>query len=248
MRTQYYFVHLPKCAGTSLLNSLGRMGERRLIIVSDYPQSKRAALEGLNQQLADRKLSIDDPDLIFGHDVFYGIHQHSGRPVQYATMMRDPVQRWISQYRYLVDCCQDETSPIFDYARSAVVGDGQVLSMEQCADQGQWTNVMTNYLAAAHDPDLDSARWAIQSNEQLKQTAFDFVDKMAFIGFVDSIQEDEAAITRWFGLKPKLKVVNSSKTTVADEISDQTLELIREINELDQAVYDRAKAVRISDL
>lgn len=248
MQTQYYFVHLPKCAGTSVLKSLGRMGKRRLMIVSKFPQSKRAAQEGLNQLLDDRRLSIDDPDLIFGHDVFYGIHQHSNRPLAYATVMRDPVQRWISQYRYTVDCSHDKNSPIYDYAQSTVVDSGQILSMEQCAHEGHWTNMMTNYLAAAIDPNLSSARWGIQSNDQLKQMAFEFVDKMDFIGFVDTIEEDEATIAGWFGLRPKLKVANSSKTKVADEISDQTMESIRQINALDQAIYDRAKARRISDL
>lgn len=245
MQTQYYFVHLPKCAGTSLLKSLSRMGKRRLVIVSRFPQSKRTALEGLNQQLARQKQSIDDPDLIFGHDVFFGIHQNSNRPVQYATVMRDPVQRWISQYRYIVDCSQDKSSPIHDYAYSAVVYNGRVLSMEDCAVKGQWTNMMTNYLAAANDPNLDSARWGIQSDDQLKQMAFEFVDKMAFIGFVDSIQKDEAEIAGWFGLRPKLKVTNSSKTKVSDQVSDQTLAAIEQINALDQALYDRAKARRI---
>ena len=242
MRTQYYFVHLPKCAGTSLLKSLSRIGKRRLIIVSKYPQSKRAAAQGLNQQLADRSLSIDDPDLIFGHDVFFGIHQNSRRHVQYATVMRDPVKRWVSQYRYIVDCSQSKTSPIHDYAHAAVVADGQLLSMKQCALNGQWTNMMTNYLAAGMDPNLDSARWGIQSNDRLRQMAFDFVDKMAFIGFVDSIEEDGAEIASWFGLRPKLRVANSSKMKVTNEISEQTLEAIRQINALDQAVYDRAKA------
>ena len=108
--------------------------------------------------------------------------------------------------------------------------------------------MMTNYLAAAVDPNLATARWGVQSDDQLKQMAFEFVDKMAFIGFVDSIKEDEAAIAQWFGLRPKLNVANSSKTRVADEISEQTLEAIRQINVLDQSVYDRAKASRISDL
>lgn len=227
------------------LKSLSRMGKRRFVIVSRFPQSKRTALEGLNQQLARQKQSIDDPDLIFGHDVFFGIHQNSNRPVQYATVMRDPVQRWISQYRYIVDCSQDKSSPIHDYAYSAVVYNGRVLSMEDCAVKGQWTNMMTNYLAAANDPNLDSARWGIQSDDQLKQMAFEFVDKMAFIGFVDSIQKDEAEIAGWFGLRPKLKVTNSSKTKVSDQVSDQTLAAIVQINALDQALYDRAKARRI---
>ena len=248
MQPQYYFVHLPKCAGTAILKSLGRMGKRRLFIVSKYPQSKRTALKGLNQQLADRRLSIDDPDLIFGHDVFYGIHQNSNRPVQYATVMRDPVQRWISQYRYIVDCSQNKSSPIHDYAHTAVVENGQLLSMQRCAEKGQWTNMMTNYLAAAMDPNLESARWGIQSDDQLKQMAFAFVDRMSFIGFVDSIERDEAEIAGWFGLRPKLKVANSSKTKVADRIGDEVLEAIAEINGLDQAVYDRARQRRISNL
>lgn len=241
LRPQYYFVHLPKCAGTALLKSLGRIGNRRLVIVSKYPQSKRAALDGFNQQLADRRLNIDDPDLIFGHDVFFGLHQNSMRPVHYATVMRAPVSRWISQYRYMVDCSQNPSSPIHQYARSAVVKNNRPLSMEQCADQGQWTNMMTHYLAAANDPNLESARWGIQSDDQIRDMALALVDKMSFIGFVDSIAEDEATISRWFGLKPKLRVVNSSKTQVEQNLDEKTLASIRKINGLDQVIYDYAK-------
>jgi len=244
MRSQHFFVHLPKCAGTSLLKSLGRIGKRRLMIVSKYPQSKRAALEGLNRQLADRRLTIEDPDLIFGHDVFYGIHQSSERPVHYATVLRCPVQRWISQYRYIVDCSQNPRSPIHEYSRSAVVEDGQILSMQQCAERGLWTNMITNYLAAAVDPDLNTGRWYIESEVRLKEMAIDFIDRMSFIGFVDSMVEDEATICEWFGLSSKLKVVNSSKTRVAEKLSDQTQEMICQINAIDQAVFDYARTSR----
>ena len=244
MRPQYFFVHLPKCAGTSLLKSLGRVGKRRLIIVSKYPQSKRAAQTGLNQLLADRRLTIEDPDMIFGHDVFHGIHQNSTRPVRYATIMRDPVERWISQYRYMVDCSQNTSSPIHEYSRKAVVDNDQTLSMTQCAERGLWTNMMTNYLAAAFDSNLESARWGIQSQDQLREMALAFVEQMAFIGFVDSIAGDEATIAKWLGLRPKLKVVNSSKTKVVEQPSGRTLGVIREINSLDQVVFDHAKMRR----
>ena len=242
MQPQYFFVHLPKCAGTSLLKSLGRVGKQRLIIISKYPQSKRAAQTGLNQLLAQWRLTIDDPDMIFGHDVFYGIHQNSTRPVHYATIMRDPVKRWISQYRYMVDCSQNKSSPIHDYSRSAVVEGDQILSMMQCAQRGLWTNMMTNYLAAAFDSNLESARWGIHSHDQLQEMALAFVDRMTFVGFVDSIAEDEATIAKWLGLRPKLKIVNSSKTKVAEQPAKETLELIREINRLDEVIYDHAKA------
>ena len=224
-----------------MLKSLGRVGKRRLIIISKFPQSKRAAQTGLNQLLADRRLTIDDPDMIFGHDVFHGIHQNSTRPVHYATIMRDPVERWISQYRYMVDCSQNTSSPIHEYSRNAVVEGDQILTMTQCADRGLWINMMTNYLAAAFDTNLESARWGIQSQERLREMALAFVDRMSFIGFVDSMKETEATIAKWLGLRPKLKVVNSSKTKIVEQPNAETLGLIRKINLLDQAIYDHAK-------
>ena len=104
--------------------------------------------------------------------------------------------------------------------------------------------MMTNYLAAGFDPNLESARWSIQSQDQQLEMALAFVDKMSFIGFVDSIAEDEATIARWFGLKPKLKVVNTSKTKVVEEINTATRDAIKQINSLDQAVFDHAKRCR----
>lgn len=240
-RPQYYFVHLPKCAGTSLLKSLGRMGKRRLIIVSRFPQSKRSAMEGLNQQLSQRRLTAGDPDLIFGHDVFYGIHQTSTRTVRYATIMRSPISRWISQYRYIVDCSQNPKSPIHDYSRDAVTRNGLTLTMAQCADQGNWTNMMANYLAAAVDPDLDSARWGIDCDQQIETMALTFIQRMHFVGFVDQIDDAEATISDWFGLRPKLRKVNVSRAKIDPQIDDRTREKIAAINHIDQTIYDAAK-------
>jgi hypothetical protein len=179
--------------------------------------------------------------MIFGHDVFYGIHQGSGRDIRYVTIMRDPVLRWVSQYRYIVDCSDNPKSPIHRYARAAVTQDGVTMTMDQCAQSGAWTNMMPHYLAAATVSDLDSARWGPWPDSDLHQMARSLVDRMSFIGFVDQIYQAEATISQWFGMRPKLKVVNASKTKVASEISASTREKITSINRLDQAIYDYAK-------
>lgn len=113
--------------------------------------------------------------------------------------------------------------------------------MDQCADQGSWTNMMANYLAAAMDPDLNSARWGIDCNQRLETMALALIDRMRFVGFVDQVADAEATISGWFGLRPKLRKVNVSQAKVGDQIDDRTREKIAAINAIDQSIFDAAK-------
>jgi hypothetical protein len=101
----WLFVHIPKTAGSSFRNTLAQhlKPEHNINITKLRGTSGRAEAFG---QAIDEFLSLDrDQRFVFasGHlnmAEVVRIREELGRPVRLLTMLRDPVQRVISDYRY----------------------------------------------------------------------------------------------------------------------------------------------------
>lgn len=241
---QYFFLHIPKCAGTAVLKSLSRIGKKRYLILSESPQSKSQALKDAEAHIASRRQKPEDIDLVLGHDVFLGLDQIAERPAFYFTFLRDPVARYISHYRFLVDCANDKRHPIHAFAQTRIQPKGETLSLAQYVATGDYANLMSHYLAAANHPDLASKRWEVQEPDELKMLAMAALEKMSFVGTVETSADDLAVLCKHLNLKVETPVVNRSKTQVVGQIDADILTKIRKINATDQCVYERALELR----
>ena len=240
----YLFVHLPKCAGTSIIKSLSRVGKRKYIILSDSPESKLQALSDLQAELKRGRQQLDDIDLVMGHDVFHGIHSLAQRPAAYFSFLRDPVTRYVSHYRYLSDCAKNRRSPIHEFAKNKMAPDGRLLSIQESIDRQYFSNVMTNHLAAANDPDLTTKRWKIEDPQRLYELAATFLDSMDFIGFVETISQDTETICQKLGLPSSMRLTNLSKTHLETALDESVIAGIKQLNDLDQPLYEHALLLR----
>ncbi|MEM7456401.1 MAG: sulfotransferase family 2 domain-containing protein [Planctomycetota bacterium] len=239
----YLFVHIPKCAGTTVLASLRALGGKRLIEVAHSPESKRQAFSDLKKAVEKRRISFDTVDAIAGHDVFHGMHEVSYRPAFYFTVLRDPTARYISHYKHLVDRACDTTSGDFKFARSRILENGKPISLHEFASRQNMTNVMTNYLAAAAHPDRSTKRWQVTSPDDLLDLAEQSLKQMSWIGFVENYPADLQHICSLLRVKPA-RASNQSITRVANQLPEKTMELIRFNNSLDLKVYEMAKQLR----
>src|SRR5262249_19033084 len=91
------FIHIPKAAGTSLRRVLeeaipGDLGQ------NIYPEAEGISVE---EFAALSPAERDHLRFVMGH-FSYGIHEGLTQPWRYVTMLRDPVDRYISSYHHAV--------------------------------------------------------------------------------------------------------------------------------------------------
>jgi len=88
------FLHIPKAAGTSLYEIIRREYRGRNIRVV---QGSQEGIEGFKGEPEADRHAVD---VLMGH-VYYGIHRHLRAPASYMTMLREPVDRLVSQYAFV---------------------------------------------------------------------------------------------------------------------------------------------------
>jgi hypothetical protein len=92
------FVHIPRAAGTTLTRILSRV----------YPHQRTYSFPSIDIEgsvLAFRSLPVEERRrfrLLRGH-IMFGIHDAVPRPFTYITLMRDPVDRLVSLYSYILE-------------------------------------------------------------------------------------------------------------------------------------------------
>jgi len=125
------FLHIPKTGGTTLHSIIGRQYAPKVtftILGFDLPQR-------IKEFLALPPEQREKIRLLKGH-IPYGLHKHLSVPATYITILRDPVDRIISLYYYILKSPQHHLHHeiisrhmnLTDYVRSG-------LSMAVTSDQ-----------------------------------------------------------------------------------------------------------------
>lgn len=135
-----FFVHIPKTAGMTLVRILERQygPESVFFLDNDRLAESGRELESLSRT-GTRPLRV-----VRGH-VPFGSHRFVARPVTHVTLLRDPVARVVSHYRYVL------RTP-GHFLREAVVS--RSISLEDYADSGlscELDNGQTRLLSGAAD-------------------------------------------------------------------------------------------------
>ena len=240
----YLYVHLPKCAGTSMLSMLSHVGHGSSITIAET-ESKSAAMEFVQASLS-RSKRPENIRLVMGRNVLYRMHEIFDRPPFYFTILRDPIKRYVSQYNFYVDAAQNKNHIAHCAGRDRVVDGTRIISLKEFAQRGMDKNMMTRALAdALNEPGGTDHWWWVDESTQLER-AKEMVFKMSFIGFVERLHEDCAIIFRHLNIAPPIKRINTSSHKV--EIDQSVVELIRQNNIDDMMLYDFSKNVDVKEV
>lgn len=177
----YIFLHIPKTAGTSLMEIIKKQyGDDRVIACYDLNpylvEENSQALENILEKKPNTKAVI-------GH-FMYGIHKRlSNIEYKYITFLRDPLARILSQYAHHYvenlfhdDVCDDlmlEIESISNYLELEIV-------------QIFYNNLMSRYIGGYGESDLS----AISENEILEVCQSNLEKDFIFVGRQEKFSED----------------------------------------------------------
>lgn len=221
------FVHIPKAAGSTLQE----------IIVRHYQGARGFRFTGDSERLAAFKSLTpeqrDSFDLLQGH-VHFGLHELLSRPATYFTMLRDPVDRIVSHYHfvmanpghYLYDKIAGRGFTLHDYAVTRA-------SHELDNDQVRW-------LCAADHFDVPVGR---VSRAMVEEAKWNLANAFAVFGIMERFDDSLRCLKAAFGWRdvspPERRNVNRHRPRL-EQVPQNTLDAIRRINRYDIELYDFA--------
>jgi len=229
--------HMFKTAGTTMDRTIERQfpKEVSLYVKGGSPQNKEKSVNLL------RSLSEKDKERIryVWGGTFFGVHEYLPGPYTYVTLIRDPVERVVSEY-YHVLRTQDHP------AHSEVVS--RNMSLEDYVSSGMWLswNGQIRHLRGAPEGLASFGQTGpLQLSEDDLETAKANIRGHFLVGITERFDESLIALKRSFGWKTgnilyvKQKVAENRPSREA--INPETIKLIEAHNELDIQLYEFAK-------
>lgn len=225
------FLHIPKAAGSTLME----------IVVRQYPGGKGFRFTGSPENLAGF-IGLSEPerasyDVLHGH-VAYGVHRHIPGDATSITMLRDPVERIISHYYFVLR----KPDHYLHERVSRGGGGGGPMTLRQYVEQRtsiELDNDQTRYFIEQPDP---RDRFTPITPELLEAAKANLERRMVVVGLAERFDESlvlAQCAFGWLNVTYERKNVTENRPGQA-AIDPQTLDLIRDINRYDVALYEHA--------
>jgi hypothetical protein len=227
-------VHIPKTAGSSL---------RRLAKKAYGDRFGKAPNTFTHPQVAEERLRAlldaqPQPAWIAGHAVF-GLRDVLPPGSRYVTVLREPVERTLSHYAYLVAPRDPETRQHGLLARGTQYRPG--LSLEEALEDPRYLpdNLQTRMLVCRRSP------FEQLPDDALEQAKAHLRERFAFVGVTERFDRFAALLAAELGWEPR----TPPRTRAGDprpEATPDELRRVEEKNAFDLELY--ALAVELQEL
>jgi len=195
------FMHMPKCAGRSIIN----------LLKENYPNS--IIMNNMPMLAMMTKDELEGYDLICGHINYKFVNMLDG--FKYMTIMRDPVERAISQYNHFMtmetSVTEAEILRLHNYSFMDFVSTSN-------PNLSLWTNIYNVQLG-------DDASVVYNVREYLKR-AIIALGELDFIGIYEQMGETISKLKARYHLKGELETIGktSKKNKVAHVTTEEKIE------------------------
>lgn len=220
------FIHIPKAGGQSF----------RTLIEANYPKAAWMPIYRTGGTTMDEVFAKVPPErlrrkrIVYGH-IPHTVERYLPRPCRYFTILREPVSRSISVYKYI--------KHDFDqHARHESFASGKRSFAQFCRNPRAHANIMTKLIAGHEQRSTADAAMLEQAIENLR--------KMAVVGLFEDYEASVNRICETFGWSNRYETRNrSSKTNdaflAAEGARKKDLTALRDANEYDVRLYEEGR-------
>lgn len=225
------FLHIPKAAGSTLAAVIERQFDRHTIY-NVRGDEVRESINEFKNLSEDKRRQIK---CLKGH-MSFGLHNYLPLPATYITMLRDPVERVISHYSYVL-----RTPAHYLHKRVA----SAKMGLREYVRSGlspELSNGQVRLISGIKSVDSISGNNPV-SIDILNVAKRNLQDYFAVVGLSERFDESLILFKRILGwenvfyIKQNVAVTRFSSQEVYDE---ETIDVIRNVNRLDLKLYDYA--------
>ena len=224
MNRPFFFLHIPKTAGTTL----------NTILDDNLPKDRILDLYTESQHRALADICYDDLALyrlVRGHVFITDFDEILDGPVRFRvfTFLRDPVQRVISEFYFLK---RWPKSHLYDYLNRNNVTLLEYVTSDDRMLRNRGRNNMVNSLSGTRGANLD---------EGLELAWHHLKDRFEFFGILERFDESLLMLKRLMGLGSAIYERQNVRATSLDApLTSDEFEIICEHNRYDLLLYERA--------
>ena len=209
---QVIFIHIPKAAGQTMRSVLARQYPRHGVVATNGGIIPTGNLE-----------RADSPRIWMGH-LHYGFHEHLRGASVYVTMLREPVSRVLSLYRYIAT---NARHPLHHH----VAQNGLIDFVSSQVDAEEVQDGQTRQIAGVTD--------GTPGPSSLVRREANLADTFAAVGLVERFDESLVLFKRRLGSRMPFYVrKNVTPRLPVEEDTNEALEIIRGRNALDTELYE----------
>ena len=227
MKDLFIHLHIPKTGGTTLRDIIQRQYQaEKILMIPKLDESEDILKEVSTSQINQLKL-------IQGH-LKYGIHNHFHRRAKYFAIIRDPINRVLSTYYYVLSqknnpqnlSTSNNQMTIYDYVQSGV---------NPFLINGQ-TQLISGKTGNIDNP-------IIKSEELFSLAKENIANDFLFLGITEMFDETILILKNMLGWHmPYYSIANRTKNKPNYDAVDPTvISFIKEHNQLDVKLYNITK-------
>ena len=233
----YLFLHIAKCAGSSIIERLVTLGQRGVHLFEEC-QTKAEARQILRAKLIEQQVDPYQIRTIYGHRVFADLAAEVNRPTRLAFFLREPTSMFVSLYNYFATIAQDASNPYHQQYRAALVEkSNRLITFREWLAENPARNPLMNFVYHAVAGDKTPGDPTEVFSTRHLNVCKAALDQAHFVGFFESVEEDGPAFLRMLGIEDTLPRVNVSRK-LFDVRHDPTVrDLIEDQNALDCELY-----------